>query len=58
MLTRRATLMGAALAASAPIVLANTAAAATDYRDGTNTDLSNMPRIKHKLVAPPLCAPA
>lgn len=52
MLTRRATLMGAALAASAPIVLAN-AAAATDYRDGTDTDLSNMPRIKQKLVKPP-----
>lgn len=52
MLTRRATLMGAAIAASAPIVLAN-AAAAADYRDGTDTDLSNMPRIKHKLVAPP-----
>lgn len=44
--------MGAAIAASAPIVLAN-AAAAADYRDGTDTDLSNMPRIKHKLVAPP-----
>lgn len=53
MLTRRATLMGAALAASAPIVLANAAVAATDYRDGTGADLSNMPRIKHKLVAPP-----
>jgi nitrite reductase (NO-forming) len=53
MLTRRATLMGAALAASAPIVLANTAAAKADYRDGTDTDLSNMPRIKHKLVKPP-----
>ncbi|MBV1927202.1 MAG: multicopper oxidase domain-containing protein, partial [Rhodobacteraceae bacterium] len=52
MLTRRATLMGAALAASAPIILAN-AAAAGDYRDGTNADLSNMPRVKHKLVAPP-----
>ncbi|MBL4766767.1 MAG: nitrite reductase, copper-containing [Rhodobacteraceae bacterium] len=53
MLTRRATLMGAALAATAPIVLANTAAAAADYRDGTDADLSNMPRIKHRLVAPP-----
>ncbi len=53
MLTRRATLMGAALAASAPIVLANAAAAKADYRDGTDADLSNMPRIKHKLVKPP-----
>ncbi|MFT4962184.1 MAG: nitrite reductase (NO-forming) [Paracoccaceae bacterium] len=53
MLTRRATLMGAALAASAPIVLANAAAAATDYRDGTDANLTNMPRIKHRLVAPP-----
>lgn len=53
MFTRRATLMGAALAATAPIVLANTAAAATDYRDGTNADLTNMPRVKQKLVRPP-----
>jgi nitrite reductase (NO-forming) len=53
MLTRRATLMGAAIAASAPIVLANAQAAKADYRDGTDTDLTNMPRIKHKLVKPP-----
>lgn len=53
MFTRRATLMGAALAATAPIILANSAAAATDYRDGTDADLSNMPRIKQKLLAPP-----
>ena len=67
MITRRAALKGAALIASSPFII-NTASAknplsakkmtapkeeVVDTSSGKVVDLSKLPRIKHKLVAPP-----
>lgn len=55
MLTRRATLMGAAMVAASPYVVKTAAAAeeVMDTSDAAPVDLSSMTRRKVKLVAPP-----
>lgn len=56
MITRRNALMGAALAASAPTIIAKNIAAASEEAItpvGEKVDLSPMPRKKVKLVPPP-----
>lgn len=55
MLTRRAALMGAAAIASAPLVIRAAAAeeAPAQVANAAKVDLSALPRVKHKLVAPP-----
>ncbi|PCJ83826.1 MAG: nitrite reductase, copper-containing [Hyphomicrobiales bacterium] len=57
MITRRTALMGAAFAAAAaPAVIAKQAAAASEAvtPEGKMVDISNLPRRKVKLVAPPM----
>ena len=58
MFTRRTAIMGAAAIASAPFII-NTAsgASSTDSSSGQTVDLSNLPRVKQKLVAPPFVHP-
>ncbi len=55
MLTRRTALMGAAFIAASPLIVRKTAAAdeVTDTSAAAPVDLSALPRVKHRLVAPP-----
>ncbi len=55
MLTRRTALMGAAFIAASPLIVRKTAAAeeVMDTSAAAPVDLSAMPRVKHRLVAPP-----
>lgn len=56
MITRRAALKGAAFAASTPfIVEASSVQVDTDSSTGEAVDISKLPRVKPKLVKPPLC---
>lgn len=55
MITRRTALIGAAVAAAAPAMVAETAVAASEQMTpgGADVDLSKLPRRKVELVAPP-----
>jgi nitrite reductase (NO-forming) len=54
MLTRRSALMGAAFVAAAPLIVKTAAAQETASNEGAvPVDLSSLPRVKHRLVAPP-----
>jgi len=59
MLSRRSLLIASALAASAPTVMAQNIAAASESLTpvGKKVDLSKLPRRKVKLVAPPMVHP-
>ena len=59
MLSRRSLLIASALAASAPKVMAQNIAAASESLTpvGKKVDLSKLPRRKVKLVAPPMVHP-
>ncbi len=56
MITRRTALMGAAMAAAVPAVIAKQAAAASEAMspEGKAVDVSSLPRRKVKLVPPPM----